>query len=203
MTLLTAWLIAALLVGSGEDNMLFGTVAGWQTEVAPITAELFDGVAFQVVAQGTIDAHGQLRLALPERLAPTYLQPMTNYLFCGVTPLGAGETMLAELGSLKVTLPGGAFAVALASSERAVFPLLAQPGDYRVFFWYTERPQLFEAACEQSGVDWRYRLELTPGWNTVVETLTERTGRREARLVVTQPVPAGALWYALDTVQRP
>lgn len=183
--------------------MLFGTVAGWQTEIAPITAELFDGTAFQVVARGTIDAHGQLRLALPERVAPAYWQPITNYLFCGVTPLVASETMLAELGSLTVALPGGVFAVALASSEQAVFPLLAQPGDYRVFFWYIERPLLFEAACEQSGVDWRYQLELKPGWNSVVETITERTGQRETRSVVTQPAPAGALWYALDTVQQP
>lgn len=183
--------------------MLFGTVAGWQADIAPVTAELFDGAAFQVVARGTIDECGQLRLALPERVAPAYRQPLTSYLFCGITPLVASETMLAELGSLKVTLPGGTFAVALASSERAVFPGLAQPGDYRVFLWYTERSLLLEEACEQSGVHWRYQLELKPGWNTVVETLTERTGQREARSVVTQPVPAGALWYALDAVQRP
>lgn len=204
MRLMTVWLMTALLANtsvSGEDKaMLSGTVAGWQTEAAPVTAELFDGAVFQVVARGNIDAHGQLSLALPERLAPTYLQPLTSYLLCSA--LGADDASVAELGSLTVALPGGIFAVALASSENAVFPMLAQPGDYRVFFWYLERPLMVEAACEQSGVDWRYRLELKPGWNTVVETIA-RTGQREVRTVLTQPVPAGALWYALDTVQRP
>jgi hypothetical protein len=179
-----------------------GTVTAWTRGAGTITPRLgvLEG-AKTALATGSIDASGDFSFTLPDGSSMD-AHTDTAYMdwLCSNGPSRTGRieatpegARVAAVGLIRFTPKGAASSTGFISHNTSD-GLNHQPGDIAIAYVYSEGAVQLKGSCDDPWTQMFFDLDLKPGWNTVLGTVTGNEEKLSFDLVA-GPVPTNTHWY--------
>lgn len=174
---------------------LSATVEGYGGGEGSVAAKMQTSLAG--IASGTITPEGQFSVELPGRLVPEQLATPGNSPFCLSSPLEySTPDWAADFLNLLEVSEAGAVTGTLTLTNRAPDELNgSQLGYKQVFPVYSSVALNVSGVCTDAGLgtETTYALQLQPGWNYLVQEVTDEAGLT-ATVRSAAEIPADVTW---------
>lgn len=195
-------------IGSGPSTPgtplpLSATVEGYNGGEGTVTAKMQTSLAN--VASGTISAEGAFTLELPGSLVPNQLVASAESFPCSTDTLTySAPDAAADFLTNPEVIQGSEAVGTLSLSNRASDAAGLELGSKEVFPVYSSGALTVSGICTDAelGNVTTYDVTLEPGWNYVLQELTDNLGTAATYSVVAE-VPADVTWRFVSTVVSP
>ena len=179
----------------GTALTLSATVEGYGGGEGSVAAEMLTSLAG--IANGTITPEGLFTVELPGGLAPEQLATPENSPFCLSNSLeySTPDWTADFLAPLEVSEAGAATGTLMLSNRASDATGTSLLGFKEVFPVYSSVALNVSGVCTDAelGTATTYALQLQPGWNYVVQELTDEAGLTAAVSSVAE-IPADVTW---------